>query len=63
MYRKEYKAKFLLTNLFVLVAIKTGYTLRKTDPKRPGKTAPKKHLHIFHLFATQSLGNACAHLL
>ena len=39
MYSEEYKAKFLLTNLYVLVAIKHN---AKTGLSQPGKTAPEK---------------------
>ena len=39
MYNEDYKSKVLLTNLFVLVAIKIR---QENSQNRPGKTAPRK---------------------
>ena len=43
MYSEEYKAKFLLTNLFVLVAIKKRQKT-KNGPKTARQNCPRKNI-------------------
>ena len=64
MYNKEYKVKFLLTNVFVLTAIKHEDT-KTAGLSRPGKAAVEKHILYIHFLATEpcNLKIMCSNIL